>query len=341
MTSPNRTHRDPNKGRSRSRPGERGIALVTTLLVIALLVAVTVEFNRIAVADIQVASNFVDQKKILYTTISGVNALKELLHLDAQYSNIDTLFEEWNQGKAYFASASSLIGEGTVSGEITDEDGKICVNTLVNEQGNLSNGAVRRWERLLSQPRFGLVPEEIFRIIHGVRDWIDPDDDVSGIYGAEDSFYREKGYHCKNGPMDTIEEMLLVRGVTEAVFFGDKRRQGIRSCFTVYGDGTININTAPVPVLMALSDNMNLGVAEELDAFRRDRTNRAKLQEVDWYRRLWPYDDPLPEKALKTSSSFFSVRLRGELRQSAKQVHAVIERTSEAARIVYWQENAP
>jgi len=331
MKRPNRIwHRLPGRTFRRHPGGQKGIALVTTLLVIALLVAVIVEFNRNAVADIEVTSNFVDEKKILYTTISGVHALKELLKLDAQYSKTDTLFEEWNQGETYFASASSLLGEGKVSGDITDEDGKFCVNKLQE----------KHWERLLSQPRFGLVPEEIFRIIHGVKDWIDPDDDVSGIYGAEDAYYREKGYRCKNGPMDTIEEMLLVRGVTRAIFYGDGRREGIRDCFTVYGDGTININTAPVPVLLALSDNMNPSVAEEMDDFRREPANRGELQEVEWYRRLWPYDETLPESSLKTSSSFFSIRLRGRLRKSSKQVRAVIQRSNKNARIVYWQETA-
>jgi general secretion pathway protein K len=326
--------------RDSNRSGERGIALVTTLLIIALLVAVTVEFNRNAVADIEVTSNFVDEKKILYTTISGVNALKELLMLDSQFSKADTLFEEWNQGEAYFASASSLLEEGTVTGDITDEDGKICVNTLVNAEGSLDGTQSRRWERLLSQPQFGLIPEEIFRIIHGVKDWIDPDNDVSGIYGAENSYYRGKGVRCKNGPMDTIEEMLLVRGVTEEIFFGDKYREGIRPCFTVYGDGSININTAPVPVLLALSENMNQSVAKELDDFRRDPTNRGRLREVEWYRTFWPYEELLPEKSLKTTSSFFSVWLQGKLRESTKRVRAVIQRTTEDARIVYWQETA-
>lgn len=331
MKRPNRFQfRIPAGKLGRSPGGQKGIALVTVLLVVALLVAVIVEFNRNAVAEIEVTSNFVDEKKILYTAISGVHALTELLKLDAQYSRIDALFEEWSQGEAYFASASSLIGEGTVTGEITDEDGKLFVN----------KPQLKRWERLLSQPRFGLVPEEIFRIIHGVKDWIDPDDDVSGIYGAEDAFYREKGYRCKNGPMETIEEMLLVRGVTRAIFYGDGRREGIRDCFTVYGDGTININTAPVPVLLALSDTMNPSVAKEMDDFRRDPANRAALQDVAWYRRLWPYEETLPEGSLKTSSSTFSVRLRGELRESRKQVRAVIQRSSKNARIVYWQETA-
>ena len=67
---------------------KEGVALITTLMVIALLVSVVVEFNRIAIADIEISRNYGDDKKILYILISGVNALKEFLKLDKSLSNI-------------------------------------------------------------------------------------------------------------------------------------------------------------------------------------------------------------------------------------------------------------
>lgn len=316
----------------------RGVALITTLMIIALLVAVVVEFNRIAIADIDVSKNFGDEKKILFTTISGVNAIKELLGFDALYSESDTLLEEWASSRAYFVSATAMLDEGEVEGEIVDEDGKINVNSLINEKGKFNQAQKAFWERLLSQSRFALSEEEINTIIYGVKDWIDKDDEITGIYGAEDYFYRSKGYHCKNSLLNNIDDLLLINGVNADIFYGNQERSGIRPYFTVYGGPAININTAPLPVLMALSDNMTDDIAMEMDTFRKDDANKPLLKESGWHKRVWPFEKPLPKGLLTTTSNFFTVHIRGKLRESVKEIRTVIFRSKAVTSVVYWQE---
>ncbi len=164
--------------------GKEGIALITTLMVVALLMAVVVEFNRIAIADIDISRNFGDEKKILFVTISGVNAVRELLRLDGLYSKSDTLLEGWAKGRLYFDSASAILDEGKMEGEIVDENGKIYVNGLINDKGNFDEIQKGIWERFLSLPKFGLSEDEVSAIIYGVKDWIDEDDEMTEIYGA-------------------------------------------------------------------------------------------------------------------------------------------------------------
>lgn len=342
-----KTGRDPGKAAGGRRPPRlemrlsrrnRGIALVTVLLVVALLTAVVVEFNRIALADIQVSNNFVDEKKILYTTISGVRAICGLLELDGKYTRSDNLLEDWTRGETYFESASMLLDEGEVSGSITDEEGKISINSLVGSDGRMNSGQFELWRRLLEQPRFRLNEQEAMTIIYSIKDWLDPDDEVSGIYGAEDAAYLPLGYEAGNGPMQTLEELLFVNGVTPELFYGDENRQGLRSCLTVYGGGAVNINTAPLPVLLALSPRMNEGIAKELHDYRTEPANRGDLRSKEWYQRLWPYDELIPESLLTTRSSHFTVRILGTLRESRKHVRAVVQRSGESASLVYWQE---
>ena len=317
---------------------KEGVALVTTLAIIALLVAVVVEFNRIAIADIDVSRNFGDEKKILFITISGVNAIRELLRLDGLYSKGDTLLEGWAKSRPYFDSASSILDDGMVQGEIVDENGKIDVNSLINEKGGFDELQKGIWERLLSQSQFGLTEDEVNTIIYGVKDWIDKDDEITGVYGAEDSYYIEKGYHCKNKVLNTLEEMLLIKGVTEEIFYGNQDKGGIQSYFTVFGGREININTVPLPVLMALSNNITEEIAMELDKFRRDDANKPLLTDKSWYKRIWPFENPLPEKILTTSSGFFTVHIRGTLGGGVKEIKTVISRSKDAINVVYWQE---
>jgi general secretion pathway protein K len=318
---------------------KRGIALITTLMIVALVVAVVVEFNRTAVAEIEVSRNFSDEKKITYLAISGVNAVKDLLMLDGMYSKGDTFLEDWAESRAYFESASAALQEGVLEGVILDECSKINVNSLVGVKGQFDDIQKQIWERLLNQTRFGLTKDQASTIIHGVKDWIDKDDEVTGIFGAEDSIYRERGYRCKNGPLHTIEEMLLIHGVTKEIFYGGERSEGIQSYFTVFGSAEININTAPLPILMALSDEMTEDIALEMDKFRRDETNRWALSNKTWCRGIWPYGNPLPEKAMAVSSIAFSVYMKATLRESMKEIRAVISRPLDSEpTLIYWQE---
>jgi general secretion pathway protein K len=325
-------------GPSKRALGKEGVALITTLLVIGLLVANVVEFNRIALTDIEVSSHFGDDEKLLYLAISGVNAAKELLHLDGLYTENDTLLEEWAKTRDFFDYTGVNVQEGKMEMEITDENGKIDVNSLLDDKGQFDQTQKGILERLLRQPRFGLTEEEVNTIIFSLKDWMDQDGEISGIYGAEDSFYRERGYLCKNKPLDTIEDMLLVRGVTEEIFYGNSKRDGIQKYLTVDGSYQININTAPIPVLMALSQDMSEELAVQMDSYRRDESKETDLTSSLWYKKIWPYGNPLPETYLTTSSHSFSIHLKATLRESVKEVRAVVSRSKSQTDIVYWQE---
>ena len=80
--------------------------------------------------------------------------------------------------------------------------------------------------------------------------------------GKENDYYRslEHPYDCKNSDFEVKEELLLVAGVTPEMF--DK----IKDCVTVYGQGAVNVNTATLPVLMALG--MDEALAEKVVKFR-------------------------------------------------------------------------
>jgi general secretion pathway protein K len=315
-----------------------GVALITTLMIVALLVTVVIEFNRIAVAEIDISQNFGDEKKILFTVISGVKAIGQLLRIEKKFSPGVTLTGKWAQSRTYFEAASSMMEEESLEGEITDENGKINANSLRGEKDGFNEAQKALWERLLKQSRFNLSGEQVDTIIHSVKDWIDKDDKMTGIYGAEEAFYETRGYPCKNGSLDYVEELLLIKGITEEIFYGNKEREGLRPYFTVYGETEININTAPIPVLMALSENMTESIAADLDTYRRDSANQTQLAEKTWYQTLWPLADPLPEDLFVTSSSYFRVDVKGTLRESVKEVSVVIHVPDSGSEILFWRE---
>src|SRR5205823_3928066 len=56
-------------------------------------------------------------------------------------------------------------------------------------------------------------------IADAIVDWIDADDDPRAN-GAESDTYSGLGYRCKNGPLDSLGELLYVRGVTPDLLYG-------------------------------------------------------------------------------------------------------------------------
>ena len=82
--------------------------------------------------------------------------------------------------------------------------------------------------------------------------------------GAEDDYYQTLNppYKSKNGRFDTVEELLLVKGITPTYFYGYPERTvdgsviyryGLSRYFTVYSNrNQINVNYAPLPVLLSV-----------------------------------------------------------------------------------------
>ncbi|HUY32908.1 MAG TPA: hypothetical protein VMV69_09015 [Pirellulales bacterium] len=72
------------------------------------------------------------------------------------------------------------------------------------------------------------LPGMTYEIADAILDWLDADDDQRP-YGAERSYYvgQSPAYAPKNGPFASVEELLLVRGVTPQLLFGaDADRNG-------------------------------------------------------------------------------------------------------------------
>jgi type II secretory pathway component PulK len=128
-------------------------------------------------------------------------------------------------GRFHIISLASPDDIATASGSpwrfgLTDECGKINVNGLLA----LDKGVGELGMAIL-QALPNMTPE----IAAAIMDWLDPDD-TPRQGGAENETYStlQVPYQCKNGPLDSIEELLLVRGVTpELLFGGDRNRNGI------------------------------------------------------------------------------------------------------------------
>lgn len=138
----------------------------------------------------------------------------------------------------------------------------------------------------------------------GVGDWRDADDRPR-FDGAEKTYYASLGrpYPCHNGPLAAVEELLLIKGVTPALYERVKER------VTVWGDGKINLNTVSSDTLRDLG--FSAGTAERVAAFRRGPDGRWGTVDDGVFRRRNEAPDFLPENELRRWNAlapFLSVR---------------------------------
>jgi len=131
---------------------------------------------------------------------------------------------------------------------VVDEGSKLNVNALVAMDP--SQGGVA-YNALIS------LPNMTDQIAYSIIDWIDTDDNTSPG-GAEDDYYMglNPPYHCKNGPLNSIEELLLVQGVTPWLLFGDDlNRNGQQDANETASQGAFSFGWAPYITIYSHESN--------------------------------------------------------------------------------------
>lgn len=242
----------------RPRAERQGSALIVALwlvLLLSLLVS-SLAFDMHVEADItsyyrkrfkaqHVAQSGLELSKVILAKVDTVD--EEEIGIDEEDDQLITAAVNMSRG-APVRNMTRTIGEGTLSLDIVPEEGRRNVNELSDED----------WEEILDQSNIPL--ERWPELIDGFLDWTDGDD-VHRLHGAEsdDAYYVDQGYKVKNAPVDTVDELLLIKGFDEEVLYGsphgtpeDEAMHGIAYWLTAWSHGKVNINTASREVLLTL-----------------------------------------------------------------------------------------
>jgi general secretion pathway protein K len=307
---------------------EKGFALILVLMVIVLLVSLVVDFSYTMRVDLTLAANSRDETKAFYAARSGLEVAR--LTLKDDDPSYDALSEDW----ARFNEHPGFISEkdeGRFKGVIKDEASKLPINDLVKEGGVVDENRLKQLQKLFEL--LDLTPD----LIDSILDWFDPDD-ITRPFGAEDKYYQglSPPYPCKDGPITTIEELLLVKGMTKEILYGYKERDGLINFLTIYSNDLVNINTAPSLVLQSLSDRIDVGLAQAIIEYREEEpfktvTDIKNVSGVsdEVYSEISSY--------ITVQSSTFSLRIEGQVRGIKKQIFALLRRDVGTVRPVFWR----
>jgi general secretion pathway protein K len=318
----------------------RGIALITVILIIVILVAVVIELNRSSRADIYDAANLSDGIKLAYIAKSGFYGAAALL--TNLTNNYVTLQDGWANMETVSLQSNTLFPEGYFIARIEDEAGKIPLNKLVN--GDEFNPEIKEiLTRLLSQKEFSLEARKVEEIVDSIKDWIDADDNTSND-GAESGYYTslDSPYKAKNAPFDCIEELLMVKGITKEIFYGTKDKPSLAKYVTADSEGLININTAPKIVLRSLSDEIVPELADQMDEYRRK--NDSKLDNTQWFLDMLNAEGVTIKPELTTlitvKSNNFKIISTGKMNNMSKTITGIVHRNDQkAVKIIKWRQD--
>lgn len=314
-----------------------GFALILTILVISLIVALTLQFNASMRSDLYGAANLRDGTQLACIAKSGINFARAVLFKDALDSKVDSLTEAWADAKTLSSASGLMFEQGRFEVQIMDHSGRIQINQLVDKEGKYNLKEKELISRFLSSEEFGLDSQEVGNLIDALKDWIDPDNEVTA-FGEESSYYQglEAAYSCRNGPLEYLEELLFVKGITRELFYGTQEKPGISRFLTVYGDGKININTADPLVLRSLSDQLDQDMIQEMVAYREDEEN--DLKDLTWYKKVPGMSDIVIDPELvTTSSTYFEIISKGIKETMSKQVKSMIDRKEGTPKMLSWK----
>ena len=160
-----------------------------------------------------------------------------------------------------------ILDEGSCLITVTEESGRLNINLLKDENGQINRTKIDQLLRLidlLNRENFGNF-QISYELVPSIIDWIDSDDEVTFLpfikhenSGAESDYYSNltPPYRCMNNPFEMTEQLLMVKGVTQQVF------DCLKDFITVRGDEKININWASKNVIQSLSENMDPVLAQ-------------------------------------------------------------------------------
>lgn len=332
---------------------EDGVALLVVLWVLMLLSVIVGEFCSNARIEVNIARNLKDKTQAYYIARAGINRGIAEIEAKGRVTRNPTLTQGAGaqidmERKVNLEMPAIAFGEGQFQVTIGNESGKV----NINRAGNLLLKMMLNGFKLDDQQK------EI--IVDSILDWRDKDE-LYRQNGAESDYYLSlpKPYKSKNGDFESIDELLLVRGVTPEIFYG-----GLRDMVTVYPPqdtsggseqvsgpsrqeftfnfNAINVNAAPYRMILSLPK-----MTDELTKKIVEYRNRQEFRSLnDLLSIVGPevYAAMVRYVTLE-SLPFYTLQSRGmvEGTQAKHMVQALVEvdrRRKGGYRIISWSDDS-
>jgi len=231
-------------GASAADPGvrpTRGSALIAVLWLVAALSAIAFTVASSVRSEVGRVSNATDGLKAYYLATGAMERALLYVQWGAAYRNPDGTSRYWDGGpvmRLEFPTGRAIV-------ELIPETSKLNVNLAPPEE---------LYTLLLA---LGADPLRARDIALAIVDWRTPQLEPSEGLSVPGT----SSFGSRHASFQEIEELLSVRGMTPELFYGTYerapqgglvRRRGLGDCLSVYGSGSVDVNTADPAVLAAV-----------------------------------------------------------------------------------------
>jgi Type II secretion system (T2SS), protein K len=215
----------------------RGLVLVLVLIVVTMLALGAYSYTEVMRTHREATELAGRQLQTRLMVDSGVDYIRTTLSLDAEslaasggvYNNAEIFqrlqvvpdLEPRHRG-CFTVVAPALDDDGNLAGVrfgLEDESTRININALLT---------IEKQQQGMARQLLMALPQMTEEIADSILDWIDADDETRE-FGAESDYYAtlQPPYTPKNSPLETVEDLLRVRGVTPQLLLGsDVNRNG-------------------------------------------------------------------------------------------------------------------
>ncbi|UCH79828.1 MAG: type II secretion system minor pseudopilin GspK [Nitrospiraceae bacterium] len=280
----------------------RGSALIITLLLITILVGLVVNFVYEVYMDSSAVSNWSNAQRASYIAKSGQN-------IAVSFIKQVKLYPPTNIREIALPVAIDFGPASSLAVMVEDENSKFNLNKLTDDKS--VDSLKKLFEYLKINPDLALL----------IADWRDPDSDPR-TSESEDL--------AKNGEFWSIDELKLIKGIDNEVFA--KISPYVTATSNWFG-WKVNINTADLPVLFIMDDQMTITLAESIIDYRKD-TPFETVEQVQNISGLEKIGINFIGKS-DVRSENYRVTTRAVVNDVTRVIESIVDTSS---RIYFWRE---
>ena len=179
------------------RRKNKGLVIIAVLWMVVVLMVMTAILGRKSRLDMKVCLARMEAVRCKWACRAGIEKAMAVLNEDETEN--DSLLDLWSENPEDFNDV--MLDHCWFTVRVIDETSKLNINAATKEQ-------------LLG------LPDMVEEIADAIIDWRDSDDMPSGL-GVESGYYEglTYGYIARNGPFRTLRELLLVKDVSEDLFY--------------------------------------------------------------------------------------------------------------------------
>ncbi|MCW8830848.1 MAG: type II secretion system minor pseudopilin GspK [Gammaproteobacteria bacterium] len=296
------------------RSSQRGVALITALLIVALATVISVELSTRLQLDIRRTSNVIASDQAMLYLMEAEYWSRRILKSDREDNDFDHLGEDW----AMEIPPLPVEG-GSIQGKLSDLQACFNLNSLYqdNKKNILAQDRFKRLMQYLEEPTGADLSQAII-------DWIDTNPDTEIPDGAEDGYYLnlERPYRNAGQAIQSLSELRLIKGFEE-----DASIQQSKDWLCAFGlDAPINVNTAPAEVLKSLAANIGDDTVANIIEQRKEEPSETLQGFLSTYK----LSEIIKETdGLSVSSDYFLLETEANIGQARTLMYSIIQRNKD------------